>query len=95
MVAVRTVIDPRPDVGAQLLLSLAAMAAILVVLGLFLLLRRHPPFRANARLDLIDIAMIGLVPSVVAAVVHGRLFADPFSVLGVAGLVAGLHGRGV
>jgi hypothetical protein len=78
---------PQADLGAQILLSLAALAAILVVLGLVLLLRRHPPFRANARLDLLDIAMIGLVPSVAAAVVHGRLFADPIAVLGVAGFV--------
>jgi hypothetical protein len=78
---------PQADLGAQILLSLAALAAILVVLGLVLLLRRHPPFRANARLDLLDIAMIGLVPSVAAAVVHGRLLADPIAVFGVAGFV--------
>jgi hypothetical protein len=68
---------PQADLGAQILLSLAALAAILVVLGLVLLLRRHPPFRANARLDLLDIAMIGLVPSVAAAVVHGPTLRGP------------------
>jgi hypothetical protein len=77
---------PRADLGAQILVSLAAVAVILVVLGLVLLLRRHPPFRANARLDLLDIALIGLVPSVVAAVVRRQPIAL-LDVLGVAGFV--------
>jgi hypothetical protein len=77
---------PRADLGAQILVSLAAVAVILVVLGLVLLLRRHPPFRANARLDLLDIALIGLVPSVVAAVVRRQPIAL-LDLLGVAGFV--------
>ena len=77
---------PQAGPGAQILVSLAALAVILVVLGLVLLLRRHPPFRANARLDLLDIAMIGLVPSVVAAVVRGQPIAF-LDVLGVGGFV--------
>jgi hypothetical protein len=78
----------RPQAGpaAQILVSLAALAVILVVLGLVLLLRRHPPFRANTRLDLLDIAIIGLVPSVVAAFVRRQPIAF-LDVLGVAGFV--------
>jgi hypothetical protein len=48
-----------------------ALAATAIVLGLFLWARRRPPFRTNADLDLIDIGMIGLVPGVAAAIVHG------------------------
>jgi hypothetical protein len=77
---------PQAGRGAQILVSLAALAVILVVLGLVLLLRRHPPFRANTRLDLLDIAIIGLVPSVVAAVVRRQPIAF-LDVLGVAGFV--------
>jgi hypothetical protein len=77
---------PQAGPGTQILVSLAALAVILVILGLVLLLRRHPPFRANTRLDLLDIALIGLVPSVVAAVVRGQPIAF-LDVLGVAGFV--------
>ena len=48
-----------------------ALVATVVVLGLFLWARRRPPFRSGVRLDLLDIAVIGLVPGVAAAVIHG------------------------
>ena len=54
---------PQAGPGGQILVSLAALAVILVVLGLVLLLRRHPPLRANARQDLLDIAIIGSCPA--------------------------------
>jgi len=59
------------------------LATTAIVLGLFLWARRHAPFRRNARLDPIDIGMIGLVPGVGAAVVHG----SPGIALPVAGSV--------
>jgi hypothetical protein len=49
-----------------------ALVATLAVLAAILFLRGHLPFRASARLDLLDIALIGLVPAVAAAVVHGE-----------------------
>lgn len=48
-----------------------SVAASLLVLGIYLWLRRRPPFRSAVRLDLLDIAMIGLVPGVAAAVNRG------------------------
>ena len=66
-----------------------ALVASLVVLGLFLWARRRPPFRSGVRLDLIDIAVIGLVPGIAAAVIHG----SPAVVIGVGSFV--LLGVGV
>jgi hypothetical protein len=80
---------PEADVGEQVLLGLASLAATMTVIGAVLFARRHLPFRADARLDLIDIAVIGLVPGVAAAVVHGR----PIEVITVTGNV--LIGVGV
>ena len=71
----------RPD--APLAQNLVGMTIALVVsaatLGFYLWYRRRPPFRSGVRLDPLDIAMIGLVPGVVAAVVHG----SPGVILGV------------
>ena len=63
----------RPDVtlAESVLARTIALLASLVVLGLFLWARRRPPFRSGVRLDLIDIGVIGLVPGVAAAVIHG------------------------
>src|SRR5918996_4126733 len=63
----------RPMAGAveQILVALVAAIASLAVIGAVLRLRRHPPFRANARLDLLDIALIGIVPGAAAAIVSG------------------------
>ena len=63
----------RPDatLGESLLARTIALVASLVVLGLFLWARRRPPFRSGVRLDLLDIAVIGLVPGVAAGVIHG------------------------
>jgi hypothetical protein len=66
-----------------------ALVGSTVVLGLLLWVRRHPPFRTDARLDLLDIAMLGLVPGVAAAIIHG----SPGDVIGVGGFV--LLGVGV
>jgi hypothetical protein len=60
-----------------------ALVGSALVLGLFLWARRHPPFRSDARLDLLDIAMIGLVSGVAAAIIHG----SPGVVIGVGGFV--------
>jgi hypothetical protein len=49
-----------------------ALVATLAVLAAILFLRGHLPFQASARLDLLDIALIGLVPAVAAAIVHGE-----------------------
>ena len=74
----------RPE--ASLADNAAAMAIAIIasfaVLGAFLLLRRHPPF-GPGRLDLIDVAMIGLVPGAAAAVIHR----SPIAVIGFAGSV--------
>ena len=57
--------------GESLIARTIALVASVVVLGIFLWARRRPPFRSGVRLDLIDIAVIGLVPGVAAAVIHG------------------------
>jgi hypothetical protein len=67
----------------------AALVGSAVVLGLFLWARRHAPFGPDARLDLLDIAMIGLVPGIAAAIIHG----SPAVVIGVSSFV--LLGVGV
>jgi hypothetical protein len=77
------------DAGEQVLVGLAALVATLLILGAILFVRRHPPFRSGARLDLLDIALIGLVAGMASAVVHG----EPFAVIGVGSYV--LLGVGV
>jgi hypothetical protein len=77
------------DVAEQVVVGLAALGATLAAIGGVLLLRRHLPFGPEARLDLVDIAVIGLVPAVASAVVTG----DWASIPGVAGYV--LLGVGV
>jgi hypothetical protein len=73
----------------QVLVGLAALATTLAVIGGVLALRRHPPFSGGVRLDLLDIALIGVVPGVAAAVVRQ----DPGVAIGVTGNV--LLGVGV
>jgi hypothetical protein len=68
---------------------LVALAATGLAIGAFLRVRRHPPFGSRTRLDVIDIAVIGLVPGVVAAVLTG----DPGATLGIATFV--LSGVGI
>ena len=80
---------PGADPGEHLLIAGVAMVASLAAIGAVLVARRHPPFRSDARLDLLDIALIGLVPGVAAAIIH----AQPSAVLGVSGYV--LLGVGV
>jgi hypothetical protein len=55
------------NVGSMLL----ALALTGTVIGGFLWVRKHPPFGSLTRLDLLDIAVIGLVPGLVASVVTG------------------------
>jgi hypothetical protein len=73
----------RPDAGVveQLVVALVAAVATLAVIGTVLLLRHHPPFRTDGRLDLLDIAIIGIVPGVAAALISGV----PFALFGVTG----------
>lgn len=63
--------------GADFGVMLVALVATGVVLAVFLRVRRHPPFRSNVRLDGLDIAALGLVPGVVAAVITGDPGAAP------------------
>jgi hypothetical protein len=58
---------------------LIAMVASIGIIGLYLWTRRRPPFRSGVRLDVVDIGVIGLVPGIVAAVIHG----SPGVVIGV------------
>ena len=80
---------PQANVAEQVLVAFVALAATLAVIGSILLVRRHLPFRADARLDLLDIAVIGLVPGVASGVVSGNWTTVP----GVVGYV--LLGVGV
>jgi hypothetical protein len=64
-----------------------ALAASLVVIGLWLWLRRHAPFDPSSKLDPLDIGVIGLAPGIAAAVVHESprivIGVTPFVLLGV------------
>jgi hypothetical protein len=73
----------RPDgsLAANIGAMLVALVATGLVLGVFLWCRKHPPFRLGVRLDVVDIAVIGLVPGILFAVITG----DPGAVLGIAG----------
>ena len=55
------------NVGSMIL----ALALTGTVIGGFLWVRKHPPFGSLTRLDLLDIAVVGLVPGLVASVVTG------------------------
>jgi hypothetical protein len=81
----------RPSAGVveNALLLVVALVVIGAILGGWLAVRGRPPFRARVRLDVLDIAVIGLVPGSVVALIHG----DPWSVIGVSGAI--LLGVGV
>ena len=59
------------------------IAASFVVLAVYLWTRGRPPFRTGMRLDPVDIATIGLVPAVAAAILHGT----PSVIIGIGGSV--------
>ena len=65
--------SPAADVWAMVV----ALVATVLVIGVVLRVRRHPPFGSGARLDLVDIAVVGLVPGLVAAVMTGDAGAAP------------------
>jgi hypothetical protein len=75
--------------GANFWAMLLALVATGLVIGAFLWVRRHPPFRSHARLDVVDIAVVGLVPGIVAAGITG----DPGAAPGIATFV--LSGVGI
>ncbi len=91
------------------------IGSILLALGLtgtliggFLWIRKHPPFGSVSRLDLLDIAVIGLVPGIVASLITGdpgafpgfvtigevRLFTPGFILIGV-GIIYAVVSLGV
>jgi hypothetical protein len=92
------------NVGSMLL----ALALTGTVIGGFLWVRKHPPFGSHTRLDLLDIAVVGLVPGVVASVTTGdpgasvgfvtigelRLFTPGFILIGV-GIIYAVVSLGV
>lgn len=80
---------PGRSVGENAIVLVVALLATAVALVTFLWARRRPPFRFGVRLDVLDIAMLGLVPGIVAAVIRG----DLRDVIGVGGFV--LLGVGV
>lgn len=75
--------------GANVWATLLALVATGLVIGAFLWVRRHPPFRSHARLDVVDIAVVGLVPGIVAAAITR----DPGAAPGIATFV--LSGVGI
>jgi hypothetical protein len=92
------------NVGSMLL----ALALTGTVTGGFLWVRKHPPFGSLTRLDLLDIAVVGLLPGVVASVMTGdpgasvgfvtigglRLFTPGFILIGV-GIIYAVVALGV
>ena len=65
-----------------------------LLIGAFLRVRKYPPFGSRARLNAVDIAVLGLAPGIVAAVIIGdlgafvriggvQLLVVPFVLLGV------------
>lgn len=58
---------------------LLALAVTAVVIGACLWIRKHPPFGSRVRLDLVDIAVVGSTPGILAAVITG----EPGAVLGI------------
>lgn len=79
--------DPSPaaDLGA----TLVALVATGLLIGTVLWIRRHPPFGSHTRLDVLDIAVVGLAPGAVTAALAG----DAGAVPGIAAFV--LSGVGV
>jgi hypothetical protein len=87
---------------------LMALALTGTLIGGFLWVRKHPPFGSHTRLDVLDIAVIGLVPGVVASVTTGdpgasvgfvtigglRLFTPGFILIGV-GIIYAVVALGV
>lgn len=63
----------RPDrtLAANVGGMLAALVATGLVIGAFLWVRKHPPFRSGTKLDMVDIAVVGLAPGIVVAVITG------------------------
>jgi hypothetical protein len=67
------------DIGA----TFVALVATGLVIGIYLRIRKHPPFGSRTRLDIVDIAVVGLVPGIVAAALTG----DPGAAPGIATFV--------
>lgn len=63
--------------GAAFGVMLVALVVTGLVIGALLRVRGHPPFQSRARLDLLDVAAMGLVPGIVAAVITGDPGAAP------------------
>ena len=63
----------RPDESLidNVVAGTIAVVASLLAIGAFLWVRRHLPFDLTSKFDLVDIAVIGIVPGIAAAVVHG------------------------
>jgi uncharacterized membrane protein len=63
----------RPDASLMdnVVAGTIAVVASLLAIGAFLWVRRHIPFDLTSKLDLLDIAIIGVVPAIAAGVVHG------------------------
>ena len=78
---------PEATLGQNLAGMAVALVASAATLGIFLWSRRRPPFRSGVRLDPFDIAVIGLVPGIVAAALQGSpgvvLAVTPNILLGV------------
>jgi hypothetical protein len=79
---------PALPPGEDLIGVLVAVGSTGVVLAAVLFLRRHPPF-GTSRFDLVDIALMGLVPALAAALVRD----EPWVLLGTLSLV--LTGIGI
>ena len=87
---------------------LLALGLTVTLIGGFLWIRKHPPFGSVSRLDLLDIAVIGLVPGIVASLITGdagalpgfvtigevRLFTPGFILIGV-GIIYAVVSLGV
>ena len=63
----------RPDASLidNVVAGTIALVASLLAIGALLWVRRHIPFDQSSKLDLVDIAVIGVVPGIAAGVVHG------------------------
>ncbi len=87
---------------------LLALGLTVTLIGGFLWIRKHPPFGSVSRLDWLDIAVIGLVPGIVASLITGdpgvlpgfvtigevRLFTPGFILIGV-GIIYAVVSLGV
>jgi hypothetical protein len=74
---------PSLSLTEQALGMAFVIGASVAVLALYLWWRGRPPFRTGVRLDPLDIGLIGLVPAVAAAILHG----SPTIVVGIGGSV--------